>query len=382
MTDEQLFFAVLVCFYAAHCVLWVRLDAVVLRPRSGGRRALAQPSEQFASAACGLVVLRPVPLRGGALVCRRAGVALSPRGICETTGRRIHPGATRRESAHWLAFDALREARAENGALFLNGRRFAEGLPRAHAEALARRVGELGEMTPEERAASIEREQRAAFDLGAIRDLLERQADANARLAPWCNALFAGLFVAVPALVSFGGVVYTAPWLVLAVVPAWIGATAAFARAHRRLHPERRRERWMRSAHLASFPPELVRAQDVLGRELLAGFEPLAVVLAACEVGQAGGFARRVLLDALHPSPLGMPEMGEDAREGLAWSRALYLAVAREAVGEAGFEFEELVRAPGREAGCVSFCPRCERQHVAGVGECYECGVGLVVFES
>jgi hypothetical protein len=329
----------------------------------------------------GLVPLSPIPLLGGALTCRQWSVALSPHGVTGWLAQSLQEGARPRRSGCFVAFDAARAAGESLGELHVGGRAVARGLPRERARELARWIDGLAALPEPRRAAAIESGLRASFDLGAIRALGARHAAACEVLAPWCNALLLLLFVALPLLVWQRGVIASAPFLLLGLLPAWLATLAAFFVAHRRLHPERRRERWARCASLAILPPAAVRAQDLLGRDLLAAFDPLAAVVALCSREDARPFARRALLDLRHPSPLGAPPLEPGAEETERWFRGRLLEVAEAALGDEGLDLAELLRPAEREEGCASACPRCERQYVMAEGECYECGLALAPFE-
>jgi len=190
------------------------------------------------------------------------------------------------------------------------------------------------------------------------------QADAaRALVLPWAHAQFLLCFVLAPIAIEQIGLVPLLPWLLAAVVAVQLGGLFAFARAHARLWPGERGRRRGQLAALALSPPGLMRAADVLSRDLFAGRASLAV---ACVLLERAAFEReagRVLREARHPATGDVRELERFLRDQR-------------------LDPERLDAPPERLAeDCLCYCPRCQTQFVIRAGSCERCsGLALVPF--
>jgi len=186
---------------------------------------------------------------------------------------------------------------------------------------------------------------------------------ARARVLPWAHAQLLLCFVLAPIAIDRIGLVPLLPWLLAALLGVQVGGSFAFARAHARLWPGERGARRGKLVALALSPPGLMRAADVLTRDLFAGRAWLAV---ACVLLERAAFEReagRELRAARHP-------LREDARELEHFLRAQ------------GLDPDALDAPPERlGADCLCYCPRCQSQFVIPAGSCEPCsGIALVPF--
>ena len=199
--------------------------------------------------------------------------------------------------------------------------------------------------------------------------IAERRAAADAARAlvlPWAHAQLCLCFVLAPIAIEEIGLVPLLPWLLAALLALQVGGSIAFARAHARLWPGERGVRRGKLAALALSPPGLMRAADVLTRDLFAGRAGLAV---ACVLLERAAFEReagRGLRAARHPEP-------GDARELRELERFLRAQ---------GLEPDALDAPPERLGeDCLCYCPRCQAQYVIPGGSCEGCsGLALVPF--
>ncbi len=199
--------------------------------------------------------------------------------------------------------------------------------------------------------------------------IAERRAAADAARAlvlPWAHAQLLLCFVLVPVAIEAIGLVPLLPWLLAALLAVQAGGLVAFARAHARLWPGERGPRRGQLAALALSPPGLMRAADLLTRDLFAGRAGLAVACVLLERAPFERLAGRALRAARHPAPGDSRELHELER----FLRAQRLE-------------PDALDAPPERLGedCLCYCPRCQTQFVIEAGSCESCsGIALVPF--
>ncbi len=124
-------------------------------------------------------------------------------------------------------------------------------------------------------------------------------------------------------------------------------------------------------------PPVSMRAADVLTKNLLAEFSPVAV---ASVLGGPGDqqFVRSFVLDLQHPLKHEITDA--KAAETIDWMNAQQLRSCLSLI-ERVDRFKSFLGPTEREGESVSYCPRCGVQFVLDEGECPDCpGVALVSF--
>jgi hypothetical protein len=211
-----------------------------------------------------------------------------------------------------------------------------------------------------------ERQSAGAENRYDTRWIAERRAAADAARAlvlPWAHAQLLLCFVLAPVAIEQIGLVPLLPWLLAALLAVQLGGALAFARAHARLWPAERAARRGKLAALALSPPGLMRAADLLTRDLFAGRAGLAVACVLLERAPFEREAGRELRAARHPAQA-------DTRELERFLRAQGLD-------------PEVLDAPPERLGedCLCYCPRCQSQFVIPAGSCERCsGLALVAF--
>src|SRR5262249_21291214 len=151
--------------------------------------------------------------------------------------------------------------------------------------------------------AEIERIVAESLDSQRLRSRMQQIHDAlwNPRL--FCNVLTIYLLIAVPLIAWRVGLAQNWPWIIANVFLCWIAAVAVFRQAHRKLQPEAHRERRKHTFLMSVLPLEAMRACDVLLRDALVAFHPLAIVHALCDRRTFVEFAQKLLLDLRYPAP-------------------------------------------------------------------------------
>jgi hypothetical protein len=197
------------------------------------------------------------------------------------------------------------------------------------------------------------------------------------QMAPLCKLGNFGLFVIFFMLVPVAFWRVGAQWPFFVILGAgWVlmlASATLFFRAHRRLAPARGNERWQHTILAALIPQHALRAPQVLARERLATFHPLAVAVAVLKPEMSRDFAARLWRDAVHPLPLeGESSAVDVARE---FHQEYYLPALQAALIQAGYQPADLLAPSGLDAQALAYCPRCHGSFARTDAVCEDCGM-------
>ena len=208
------------------------------------------------------------------------------------------------------------------------------------------------------RAGTLTTPQTAgSFDLTAAEQRWQEYQSIS-RLVAWgSNTTFLLLFLVLPLVWrNLGGeslVLLMAFFLTL--VSGLVTGIVHF-RAHRKLFPDQRDERWKQACLIAVLPTHACRAHDQLGRQLFREFHPLVLAWLALPQAPFAKCAGRFLRHAVHPLAAG------DAPENL--------PALRQFLDDRGFQLKPPVSA----GEATQYCPRCETLFGPTASRCDDCG--------
>jgi hypothetical protein len=221
------------------------------------------------------------------------------------------------------------------------------------------------------RSASLSR----ATSLPEFRSARER-FERSARWLGWIgDAYFICLFFLLPAGFWLWSAEYTL-WILLPVLGALhLAAWIALARAHARLLPAQRGDRWKLLIETALYPPSLLRAHDTLRSAAVAPFHPAAVAAVVLPREAARDFLRAEWARAAQRArDAGLTPRGP----GLCRRESLALTALLREHGETA---DALLAAPTRSDPLArSYCPACRCEYRLAGGECSDCTLPLQPF--
>jgi hypothetical protein len=374
VSEELTLYATLVAVYLLECLVWVPRGAVAFVAHSAGRARLVSPARTFSTPRGGVVFGRLLPGTPSAFVVPQWPLSMDARGVLGWVAeclagdeRAFHSGAYRRWEEMARVDADLRKVIVDREAMAtLPSARFA-----AEVAATLREVRALPAVERPERLEAI---RRRLFDVAAVRRrLAELEASTSAlRVASACVAAI--VFGGLPLLTVRFGLERAWPLaLLLVYLPSWVVAVL-FVRAHRRICPAARLERWGNAALCALLPLSAIRATDALARTLLHGFHPLAVGAAVLDRPDLERFAAALLRDARHPRHPVCPGDSAEVAQVEAAHRAAMLGLLGDVAREAGVDAGAVLGAPEPEEGSSRFCPRCLAQYGALGTRCEDCG--------
>lgn len=382
MTDSQQLLLVMIAIYASECAGWCGLHAVIVT--SAGRRfRWAQPGGLFGNAASGLFFKPPFPPLGECFLTQPWTVSVSPHGVLSTVAQCFNRQFRPDSPVVFVSFEELESFQRIDAELRANGRPFCHVATKEVARQIVATVKACRESTASEREEIIREQQRTRFDTDAIAQRLDEFRRACLALRVAENALWCLAFVIGPLVVWRYDWVLTWRYLLVVLVVCVLLVAMRFRSAHQRLHPDERFERRLYTALAVLNPLGAMRSHDIIARELLAGFHPLAVVWVLCEKAAFEDFARRLLLDLRHPLGSDDAPVSEQAAGTESWFRELQFDLCWEFVNRpevgandgAAVDVEELLAIePPVDDLARSYCPRCRCQFVMASGACHACG--------
>jgi hypothetical protein len=356
-------FAALCALYAWQCLAWLPGGSALVWSTWLGARIAWGPGFRLAAlrpgALCAQAQRFPLVCRDGALHAR---------------------GGTR-----WLARDSeaelpltlalLRKAEASESWVCAEGHRLARGVDALDAQRLAALLRSLAADTPAERRREAESAVRASLSLKDAAAARDRVAQATSWLAVTSDVYLVNLLGFAPAAALSLGDELALRILAPALLALHAATLFCFGRAHAKLWPERRGERWQALFGVLIYPPGLLRAQQQLCTAALAGFHPAALAAALLPEREARDFLRAELLQAEARSEdppaaelgFSLDTLERDALQAL--------------VAESGSSRAALLAAPERcDAHALAYCPACLCEYRRGDGECSDCELELAKF--
>lgn len=375
MTDLQFLVLLIVLIYLSETCVWVRRGSVVVRGMGRGKCTLSHPSLSIGNDSGGLVFLNPLPPLGISCLAHQWPISLSREGMLSYVSLVVSPGRRPGQVGRFVSFDAAKDIEPRERDVWIGGELFATLPDEASARHWAAQLRRMRSLSPERREAAIERMLKQSTDLEAINARVDRFNRIAGPLRLATHLLFAMLLLALPAALTVGAL---RPYLLstaLATALYLLVVIVAFFFSHRALYPRARGRRWRHVLVMCFTPTAAIRATDLLSRELLVDFHPLAVAAVLCREAEFRAYARRTLLDAQHPVEPACPVDDPAAHAVELAFRQAALKSLGEIVTRAGIDRDALLAPPAAsDPQCQAYCPRCDAQYVVPQGQCTDCG--------
>ncbi len=369
MSDGQFLLLVAVLLYLWECGLAARDDALVMlfRPLRGWAVRLGPSVISIGRWSARLA--QPLPGLPGAMTCATWPVLLSLEGFYPWPAWGGQLPAS--HGMRWHAWNSL-------GRLTTHGRQVRSGPDTlltccCHAQArwCAALLSRVAECPAADRASVIANAVRESFAWKAAAWRYRRYVVRTRPLTVATGLLFVHSFVVTPLVAWRLGLSTTWAPLLIGIIVLTAAVSVLAYRVHRYFDPEGTELRWTMTINLVLYPLAALRAVDKLSRELLVGYEPLAVARALCKPREFEAFAGKVLpLMAFPP-----PETDQRVEAAARFTHGQMLESALELVRQAGLDPDRLLAPPPRDdPSCGAYCPRCHCQYRAAEGSCHLCG--------
>ncbi len=379
MTELQGLFLVLFAVYLLHCLVWVEPEAVAFRQTGRGFR-LAREAIPLPAVRRKGVFVPPLPPLGGALVCPPYPLMVSPEGASAWRLEGPPSESVGAAAPLFLRHEEMTRIDLADASIRVAGKAFVTSSSPMLARSVAELLAELHRLGSKQRAAVIERELAARFDLRRVEKRVEQYRAASRGVRWSSNLLFLALWVALPLLAWKPGLLLAWPLALALALPLLALTARRLLIAHRELYPELGEQRWRAVLTAALSPLSAIRANDELLHPLLVEFHPAAVARSLCPDAAFRELASHAVRSLRFPTPGELPEDGSAHFRVREWFAARQLAALERFLSSEGLDPNALL-APARESGrCLSYCPRCWGQYVVASGSCAACGIALAGF--
>jgi hypothetical protein len=373
--DWWILLAILYGLYVVECLAWIDGSSWVCftSPVRGAWRC-TRGSELPGNDRGGFLLADPLTASPAVVECGLWPISISPAGVSSATPS--HPAASGPPT--FVPFTEIQSVRGDLSGLYVNGRLLAAASQPLGAF-LARLIDDC-------RKADGSRREKA------IRKALAAAADASTALARWTESrqqtravavsaaiLFWYTLVIAPTVIAVIGPYPTWPWLLAGLMISTAATATLYYKAHARLYPALRFERWIQAIAMILLPVAAIRAAVNLSRHALGQYTPFAVLPALC--GPAiSALELRVALWDLQRLPAPDAQTTESGR-CVEWCRAATVDAAIEAIAASRIDLDA---APDRDDdGSVSYCPRCHTQFQSTAVMCHICDeVRVVPFQA
>jgi hypothetical protein len=365
LREFDLLFVVLLAIYLVDCVVWVPGHAFAFRSRPAGAWSRAVEFFPVLGGRWVAVLGGILPGAGGVVLAETRPPRLSPAGVCMCEPESLN--------GRPVAYEDLVSPKPDEHEVRAGSRTVARVATHRFAREVASLLVELAGMPVERRARRIEALFARMLDIGAAQNALQHHR-ADVRLLVWPVRLLAlVMFVAFPFVVIEWGLRALVP-AALAVLACTVLVAALAGWRIRRTYDEPIAHR---VAMMILSPPLAIRADDVAGRDRLAGFHELVVARTACDETQA----REIAASALRAFRYPLPSESATCCEASEWCGRVWRARLEKWIARENGPLEELLAPPIRGSSkLLAYCPRC-RQQYERAGGCPDCeGLALEPF--
>jgi hypothetical protein len=375
--DWWILIAIAYGLYLVECVAWIDRGswACFTMPIRGRWRCI-RGSELPGNDRGGFLVVNPLSASPAVVVSCLWPISVSPEGVCSAS-----PGdQTPSGPPVYVSFTEMRTVRADVNGVYVNGRLLARG-SLALSLALARLIEKCRKAKLNLRETYISDALAAAADVEKARTTWA-ECCKQTRMVQWsATILLWYTLVLAPAVILSIGPYPTWPWLLAGLVIGTLVTAIQYCRAHGKLYPESRFERWVQTTAMILLPLGAMRAAVNLSRNALDHYGPFAVLPGVCGAGVAARHFRVALWDLQRLPVFGDERPSAEVVACMEWCRAATAAAAIEAMSASKVDIHG---APDRDdAGSVSYCPRCHAQFQREGVTCHVCGdVPVVPFDA
>jgi hypothetical protein len=378
ITDGQTLLLILALLYFTECLIWVKKESVAFVSSTGRRWRLATPISWLGNAKGAMLILSPLPPPGSVFFSHLLPISISPSGVCAFNSQTLPSGSRHStQTGEFVPFSAITKVASDGSYLLINAQKFVKCATPKQAKALAAIIETVTGAKVSKREALVKSWIAEQFDDTKAKKLRAEAEKPTESIRFVCSLFLVLLFLGAPLLVPVFGleqmIIPVAGAMVLFAV--WIAIM--FFAAHRRFYPAESLERVENLLKMILCPPVSLRAADVLTKNLLARFSPVAVA-SVLEGPNEAQFVRSFVLDLQHPLKHEITDA--KAVETIEWMNAQQLRSCLSLI-ERVDRFKDVLGPTKREGDSVSYCPRCGVQFVVDEGECPDCpGVELVAF--
>jgi hypothetical protein len=211
------------------------------------------------------------------------------------------------------------------------------------------------------------------FDLDGIREGWATLGDETCGARTIALALFAVCFGLFPGCILLLGLKAALPPTAAVVLVSSIYIAALYRRSAGPIAPGATAlDLYGNLVKLVLYPIAAIRCMDLLSRDSLAAFDPIAVTALLCDREQAAHLAARELVILRFSLP--PQEVNTDSKLAIAEYRAARLQLLESFVAQQGLPVQAFIDPPAQtDETCKTYCPVCGAQFKRATGVCSDC---------
>ncbi len=370
MDPGQQLYGVIAALYISDCLWWLPRNALLL-----GRRRLRAIEGLFSNANGGAMFLPLIPGIDRPSELRPPPFAWDDDGIIAWVSSAPGPLGRPAQAPIALAWSDLSSITHHGSWIHVNDKAFADAGATHAAAAWADHLRALREAPAAQRASLEDRYWKASMNPDALRERLNlaRRLALPSLSAGWVH-LF-GLFVMPPLLCQRFGLDHGLLRSALLLFASTLLNVSLYLRAHTRLYPASRRDRWKQALTMLVSFPMAARGFDALLRPLFLHLPSPAPALLLPDPAHSPEL-RAWARDALHP--LSLDELNPAQRLRVERDHTRRLALWKSTFADQGLTELLAPLPPDLHPDEQGYCPRCEAAYLQADGPCNHCpGVNL-----
>lgn len=374
MSELQSLFVLLLVIYLVDCLVFVRRGSLLFR-RWGTRWQPARPVSVLTNTRGNLTFANPWPGVPSTFTSSLPACTLTPSGLLNWMPYSLEDSRCPTPPLTWVPWEKLDRLQVDRRSLLVNGQPFLILSSSHEALQLQETIQGLRRVPAPDREQAIQHWMQSTLD----RDQIARRRKRTVEQTRWLTFLARGLAlllaVGCPLLIHFLGLPQVGWWLLGVIYLFSVCLAFLVHRTHRRLYPADADDRFVRVFTTGLAPLSAVRCPDLVARESLQGFHPLAVARELCPEEGFQTLAARAYRDAHFPLFPTEPSSEAAIVEALAWSRREWQVELTKFLNSSGIKPAALLLPPeASDSGHRRYCPRCLQQFNESGLACVECG--------
>lgn len=368
MSDWLFLFLVSGGLYLLECLLSLRpRELAVYTPITAFNWRVARAEEWFGNDRLGLSIGNPFVLRGSLVVPKGLPFSLSPAGITNCPPDKMEAGG---DAARYVSFASITDVRSRFEEVIINGERFATVRSADWAQRIVSDIAALTRLSIEDREAQIRLWVSQRLDDRALAEDWRRFLRVSRPARVLATALLVLCYVVSP-IAIFGFAPSTWKLLLPAVLLLSASTAVAHYRAHQKLYPSDRYQRWVQALSIVLYPPAGMRCTDKLSVDALIAYSPAIVLPFLCGNQAAMSDIRKYCVDIERVAQRPVSTVTDEADACGRWfggvvGEVTLLAWQRMSVNVA-------VPPTPEDDYARSYCPRCHVQFREGAARCSDC---------
>jgi len=384
LSDVVWIFVVLTSLYLFESLAWVPTGCVAFRSFFGRFRCPTRTIHLIGNEAGHLPSFGLLPT-DATLVVEPCPVSVGHDGVVGyvvASLPEIETAAATGVHADWQSVGKMEVRERE---LRVNGQVLIRLATARSAGLLASRLRTIAAVADTKRAEAIERFIEEQFDCASVVQRIDGWRKATVGLKFASLALFIWIFPVGIAryqgwLPGFSDMQSLPLYLGILFLLWWAGVMG-IVRAHRRLYPERRGQRWKYFFTAMISPAVVLRGVDHLGRGIIAMVHPVVVAEELCGASDVKNWAERISRDYRFPRASQSGSLASDdwlsptAKEIVDSYHRRSLQAWERFAARQGLDLTTGLLPPERDdPQAVSYCPRCHQEFAVIASQCDRCG--------